>query len=255
MDNQKREKSILPAILLILQVLLIIVVISLIVLNSRSDEIGATDYERQSATTIENLDTQLPDAPSGYLGLIERDLARVIRLNSADFDVNSSKAVIREGTLRTQTFQSVGGTYFSLIVDIPNLQQSYQIYAHTPADDTASEVASYTTQYVLCLDDKTERIYPDFQCQDGYPSTVRSSIANIHLKYFDFNYFTAFVDSNDFGLININPVNFNTDDATKAQYIQTVKDAVDSLGISPDIFTYRVLQLSDLNYYIPPEYL
>ena len=246
MDNQRQEKTIPLITFFAFQVFFIAVLVSVVFLNIRDDKISDTDYSRQPAITIEGLSSEFPDASPVYMGLIERELASTVKLNSANFNVNDSRAIIREGTLTTQEFKDIGGIYFSMIVDIPNLQQSYQIYAHYPIDGTTPDIISYDTKYVLCLDDPAEIIYPDFKCRDGYSVNIRDILASRYLKYFNFTRFNIGFSDDDRNQLNIYAFSNDIDEATQESYVSEVKSAISSLGISPDIFNYRILLPRDV---------
>lgn len=252
MDEQKKDRSVPLIIFLISQIFLIIILVAIIFLNRSSSEILSTDYESQPSVAIEEFNNELPDSSSLYLGLIERSLLKTIELNSDSFNINNSKAEIRDGTLVTQKFDDIDGTYFSMIVDIPTLEQSYQIYALAPMEGNKDpNILSYYTQYILCLDDYAEKIYSNFQCEDEHPVDTRTGIVVSYLKYFDFDHFNAFVDSSNPSVINISTGSLDSiDEKTGNIYIQEVRDAVASLGISPDIFEYRVMQPEDYTYFI-----
>ena len=255
MDSSKtQEKSILLIAFFIFQIIFAIILTAIISMNATNDKVEPTDYNRQPYISIKDINTKLPDAPAVYIGVVEQLLAKTVELNTENFDVNESVAEIRSESFNMIQFDQVNGVYYTMIVDIPNLQQSYQIYALYSLGAEDPNPATYYTRQVLCLDEYSEKIYPDFNCRDLFGSDIRQTIVSNYLKYFNFNYFTAFSDSNDLSLVDINPIDFNIDDDTKSQYIQEVKSAVKSLGISPDLFTYKVLQQSDLNYYIPVEH-
>lgn len=249
---EHRERNIPLAVFIVAQALFIVVMVSLVSLFNKDGKIGNVDYERQPSIAIEGLVDELPDTPNYFVNSLERTLAKTIELNMDTFDAVGTRAEVRQGTLQVHHFERLEGYYYSAIIDIPNLRQSYQVYDHYPAADSPPNSAPSNMRYVLCLDNQEDVIYPDFRCKDGYSSNVRLKIAGYYVKYFGFDYFTAFADSSDLSLININPINFDVDTATKNSYIAEVKDAISSLGISPDLFTYKVLQQSDLDYNIPP---
>ena len=249
MGNQNRNRSILPIIFLCCQALFIIIIISIIATNATSDEIGQTDYDRKHIVSIENLDSQLPYAP--YSGPIRAVLTETIELNSTEFSPSDSVANIRDGSLSTIRFENIDSVYFGAIVDIPNLQQSYQIYALYPLDTNNFNLDLYNTQYVLCLDNYSEKIYPDFNCHDLFGSNTRQVIVSRYLPYFNFNDFTASI-SQDLNTIGILPLrNGSVTDEIANSYIERTREAIASLGISPDLFEYTVFRSTnpaDTNY-------
>ena len=247
MDNQDQHtKSILPIIFFIAQVIFIIIVISILSLNVKSDKIGEMEVNRQPTLTIKDLNSQLSDGV--YQGSIETVLTKTVELNTENFNVNDT-VNIREGSLSTIKFENIDSVYFSAIIDIPNLQQSYQVYALYPLSNEAPAELSYSTQYVLCLDGYSEKIYPNFDCKDLFESDTRQYIVSVYLEYFDFDGFSAFTTQNsDYSIVYIDAdPDLDLYDTTRQSYIQEVKKAIRSLGISPELFEYRVIQQSYIN--------
>lgn len=247
MNETRQEKTIPIIAFIIIQILFIVIVISLVAIFSKSDEISDADYERQPSITIENLTSELPNAATGYVDLIERGVVDTIELNTGSFSLSDAKAEIRPGTLKIQQFDGMEGYYFSAIIDIPNLQQSYQLYDQYPTDDSPPNSTPSNMRYVLCLDVPSEIIYPDFDCKDIYDTDPRPRIAANYLKYFDFAGFTASVDA-ETKTVFINLADSSASPVTQEIYVDQVKDALSQLGISPKIFTFKVTKLEEVNY-------
>ena len=243
MDGQAKNKLILFSIFLGIQVLFIIILVSIIATNTASDEIAQTDFERKKNVSIEDLDSQLPYAP--YSGHLMATLTTTIEQNATEFDPEQSTAIIRDGSLKTVEFENISSVFFSAIIDIPNLEQSYQVYSMYPQDTGDFNLDLYNTQYVLCLDEYSKKIYPDFNCHDLFESDTRRYIASKYLSYFNFNNFSPSV-SQDFNTVGILPL--SSGEITKEtadSYIEQTKSAISSLGISPDLFTYSIIDSTD----------
>jgi len=252
MQEARKDKTIPLIAFLVVEIIIVIILISLITIFKKDDKIGNIEYDRQPSTTIENLASKLPDDPKEYVNAVQRELANTIELNTESFDLSGTKAEIRQDTLKVQQFNRLEGYYFSVIVDIPNLQQSYQIYAHYPAKNSPPNSTPPNTMYVLCLNDQNEIIYPNFQCEDNHSSDIRLDLASYYLRYFDFNYFSAFLDDS-LTKVNINPTEYSPTESEKEFYLEETRNAIESLGISPGLFTYEIIVPQDLNYYISPE--
>ena len=54
----------------------------------------------------------------------------------------------------------------------------------------------------------------------------------------------------NFTKIYINPTEYSPTEKEKETYLQETKEAVRSLGVSPDLFTYEIATPSDLTYQI-----
>lgn len=234
-QNTLKEKSILPVILIIGQILFIIIIVSIISLFVRDEEISSVDYGRQPKVTIEDLASVLPDPSKTYIDVLESKLAQVISLNSGNYSTSDSEAIIRDGTFKLVNLDKDNVVFYSAIVDIPNLQQSYQIYDHYSGDKEPAN-----RMYILCLDDDSEVIYPDFDCRDDYPSDIRVNIASGYIGYFNFRDFHAYPDEKDHSVIRIVPHTLTPSDSDKTDYINRAKEAIDSLGVPSSLFKYEV---------------
>lgn len=253
MTEKTKENTFFLIAFFIIQVIIIAILISLIVIFKKDEAIGNVDYARQPTVIIEGLSSELPDVQAEHIGSIERQLANTISLNINSFDINNSKAIIRQDSLKIQKFENIEGYYFSIIVDIPNLQQSYQIYHHYPATDSPPNSSPPNVMYVLCLDSFTEKIYPDFHCRDNQLPEIRNSIAAYYLKYTNFEKYSAWINDDENSVVKITPINPNVSTDQKNEYIQKTKEFVSSLGISPNNFKYYVMEPSNYTYFNRPQ--
>ena len=247
MDNQNQSnKSILLIAFIVSQIIILAIIISIYLLNVKSDEIGQMETDRQPTISIQDLEARLPG--SKHQETIEIALAKTLELNSGEFNTSDVVANIREGSLITVEFKDIDGVYYSAVVDIPNLQQSYQIYSFYSVGDKTPEGLSYSTQYVLCLDDHSEKIYKDFDCRDLFPSNARRTIVFDYLNYFQFNNFGVFTtrkaDSSTI-YIDVDPT-IDLPSSVEQSYIQETKEAVRSLGVSPELFEYKINRQSNI---------
>ena len=99
--------------------------------------------------------------------------------NSAGNNISTSvEAFIREDSIREVYFENKDVNYFSAIIDIPELEQSYWFY-NEYSNDKNNEYIDYSKTYRLfCLDDSQEKIYPDFGCEDGFGLKGRPEIVS-----------------------------------------------------------------------------
>ena len=66
MQEARKDKSIPLIAFLIAELILIVILISLIAVFKKDDKIGNIEYDRQPATAIEDLASELPDNPKEY---------------------------------------------------------------------------------------------------------------------------------------------------------------------------------------------
>ena len=246
MEDNRKDKSIPILIFCAIQIFIIVILISIFLIFRKDERISNVEYERQPATTIEDLASELPEKPDNFVSNLERELAKTIELNTDNFDMTNTKAEVRQNTLKIQRFNRLEGYFFSVVVDIPNLQQSYQIYNFYPASNSLPNSTPPNSLYVLCLDENTEKIYSNFNCKDNYPSETRRNIVASYLKYFDYDDISMTVDNVNPSVINITPKKYNINDSERKAFVEKTKEAVESLGVSSSIFEYHILELRHL---------
>lgn len=256
-QEQPRPRVKLSTIIFLsVQAVLIILVVLSVSKFLQNDKIKNAPGQDLSIKII-NVTDAIPADYSGWTEIIEWAFLNTI-LENVDGNAlakNETSAYLRDGSIKAQRFESYGVNYVRAIVDIPNLEQSYEIFLEYPDNKDAISAVEYSESEVakpysiLCLDDNSEKIYPDFDCHESPGYYTRQKIVANTLGYFYFDYFSAYLDPNGPGTVIISPsVTYDNDDATKAQYIEEVKTAIKSLGISPDLFTYYVRTAADVNY-------
>lgn len=263
MDNQNQSPihlNPLFIIFLIIQIIFVVLFFLSISKFSQNDEFDNSPYQGPTME-IESISTVIPEDYTEWASLVEWALFNTAISNTEGQNISKTSAVayIRDGTVKTQYFEKQGINYMSAIVDIPELMQSYEIFLEYPNNKHTIGIVEYDNPdvikpySVLCLDEASEIIYTNFDCQESPVYTSRQEIVSKMLDYFEFDNFTPIYSfdngSND---IEISPYTFEElDSSTKESYIQQVKDAIASLGISPDIFTYRVMNPEEIRYYYP----
>lgn len=220
----------------------------------QSDQITDDDPSRIPVATISNFTSVMPEDYSGDVKLIEATLFQLILRNSPGRDVSkSADVIIREDSIKTVYFEYQNLNYLSAIVDIPELEQSYWFYSEY-SSEKPNQYIDYSKFYrIFCLEDPQEIIYTDFNCQDDFGLNGRYELVSNLITYFEFSDFAPIYSyKRDFNKIEISPYSFNElTNNTKDLYVQQVKDAIGSLGISPDIFTYRVMDSEEIRYFYP----
>lgn len=254
MNEGRKEYSAVLLSFSAIQMIIIIVLFSVIIINKQDDTIGDTGDRRQPAITIRDLSSELPENPKEYIKLVEQDLAKTVEAHTSSFNLSEAIAEVRQDTLKVKKFEELNGYYFSAIIDVPVLRQSYQIYSFYPTENSAPNSFPSATMYVLCIDDRSLMIYQEFDCKDEYPQQIRSNILATYLYYFNFQQFSVSINSDDHSKIIINPIKMETSEQEQQKYLQQTKRAIDSLGISPESFEYNILTPEEQNYFIPAEY-
>ena len=256
MENSTNSKNInypLLAFIVLQLVFIIAAIISIVPLLNKSDKIAEGDYAKQPSITIDNLTQAIPNFPSDSTEELQHILLNIIQVNDPDVNLANTKAEIRDGGVFAHYFPLPNLNYVSALVDIPEIGQSYQVFLQFSDDEYNENLDPNDSIVFLCITNPAHIIYPDFDCTDVYNQKTRNAITAKFLSYFEFNDFAPiYYSDNDSNDIEISPYTFEElDSSTKESYIQQVKDAIASLGISPDIFTYRVMNPEEIRYYYP----
>lgn len=239
-------------VFIIIQVIFIIFLVFSLTKLHQPNKITDDDLSRIPVAKISNFSSMAPKDYSGSANLIETTLFQLVLRNSPDQDVAKSfNALIREDSAKTVFFEKQNVGYFSAIIDIPELRQSYWFY-NEYSSDQPSRYIDYSKSYrIFCLDESQEAIYPEFICRDDFGLDGRYELVSDLIPYFQFQDFVSIYSyKKGFNEIEISPYSFNElSYDTQELYIQQVKDAVASLGVTPSIFTYSVLLPEDVRYY------
>lgn len=245
MENNKKEPNYLLAIFIIVELVFLIIVGSKII-NIINEDDRITKAEDQPRINISGLPSDNINLRQEFIDEISHNILDAIKQNSSILDLPKTNAIVRNDSLQLKSFNHQNFNALSFIVDIPNLQQSYQVYYKYPIDTT--EVLTTENPFaILCLEDKAQIIYPNFKCRSSYPTNIRQQIASDYIKFLEFDNFSIAIDNNDPTQININPITDVTDEVAK-EYIAQIKASIQDLGVSPEIFKYHVIQKADLNY-------
>lgn len=241
-----QQNSILISILFTIQV--IIIVLAIFIIKNLTD--GPSQIP---AIPIFSLSSEIKDLPDTSVQPIESALHDAVILNNdIVFDVKKSDTKIREGTLVNRYFEKQNIHYINFVVDIPSLEQSYQIFHEWTDDYTNPNYLINRATMAMCVPEKLAT-YSDFECIDNYDNDGQKQIVSEFIKYSDFQYFTPFIKQQDYnGTVYINPINLDADKETTEEYVNQTKEYIDSLGISSDIFNYKVLQPEDINHKLSP---
>lgn len=252
-SNQPKKPNPLLAGFLIAQLIFIILLIFALPRLFESNEI-TFDQPRLPSASIDNLNSYL-DLDDEDKKDVEDALYELILDNSTNQTITNSEAqaVIVEDTASSLHFDRLGGiSYFSAVIDVPGVEQSYDFYYAYPDDPKSGEFQGFFN--ILCPDRPEAEIYPDFKCENTaddswlqYPAT-HLGIASSFLPYYYFDYFSISIQPSEPTKAIISPVSYNTSEETRAAYVDEAKQAMKTLGFSPDLFTYYVFTEADVDY-------
>ena len=238
-----------PVLVVAFAVIQLIFIIVLIIIISNLNK----DTYVPANVPISSLEDDLAEIPENSVEVIESMLYDSIASNGGALEsISNSDAQIRENTMADIYFEDIDMHYISFIVDIPSIRQSYQVFNEWSDNRTNPNYLTNMATMIMCLP-KEQIIYADHDCKDRFNHNGQKILASKFIDHFDFEYFTPYFKEGDLSTIYINPINYNITEAVKQSYTQKTKDAIFSLGITPDLFEYHVLEQSDLDYTIPIE--
>ncbi len=253
-QNTQNTQNINPllAIFLIAQFIFIALLAFTIPRLFESNDI-TVNQDRLPSATIDDLNEYLPNLGNDAQKDIENSLHDLILANSPDQTVKNSKTNATLKEVSSLHFDRLGGiNYLSAVIDVPEVNQSYDFYYAYSDDPENGEFQGFFN--ILCPDRPEAKIYPDFNCQDTntdswlqYPAT-HLGLASSFLPYYYFDHFSISINSSEPTKVTITPISFDIDEATRSSYIEETKSAVQALGFSPDLFTYYVSTVEDIDY-------
>ena len=217
-----------------IQVLFIIALIIALPRIFQSPRIDPDDRAAQPSVTIRDLGNRYDMFSSSFTREIENQFFYLIQKNNVSINLGDTIAVIRDGSANHIHFEDEKFDFYNFIVDIPELQQSYQLFLTVSEVENNQFFNPNETIIPLCLSDAEEKIYPNFECKDIYGQKTRNMLG---LNY------SAYFNSDKFFVVRSQSTPENlmvmaTDDIDVA--LTELKDSIKLLGISPDLFTYDI---------------
>ena len=212
-----------------------------------NDKITGRSISEQPKIKVEGLEESMANVGVDDVGILEMELLDVVKKNTPGTNVDIDQAVLRDGSVSTHYFEDINMNYYSSIVDLPDLEQSYWIF-HEYSEDKDNVYWSTDMRYaVLCLADSDRIIYPEFDCKSDYGQLTYIIIAKKYIGQYRFKEFMVRDDLGEDEYSKIGLIALKGDAAQNGEkYIEDVKDTIASLGISPDLFEYEVVNPIDV---------
>lgn len=238
MNNTKNINY--PLLILGLLQVLFIIVAAISIKNMMQDEkINPDDTSRQSSISIERLSSKIPEISSDSKDEIQRELLRIVKNNTTDVDFGSVEAIIRDESIHANFFETENLGEVNFIVDIPELSQTYQLFYEYSPDLNNSYLEKNDRIIALCVE-PSEVKYQDFNCNGFYTQGTRNFLVQKYLEFADFENFYAEILDEDYSVVRVCPFYHNETDGDL--FIEETKEMIRSFGVSPDLFTYQIVQ-------------
>lgn len=228
------QSPILVGVFVFIQLLFIVIVIYLIQSTN-------TDTYKISNLPVFDLTKEIEGLPESSVDPIQTVLYDTVTMNGGAINsIKDSDIRIREETLKNIYFSEQNIHYVSFIIDIPSLEQSFQIFHEWTNDSTNQYYLVNRATMVMCpLESQIK--YSNFQCRDNYDNNGQAFIVSQFLPYLSFDGFNALTryDKAPYVII-IAPETFNVSEDTKSVFIEQTKEKITSLGFPSDLFSYYV---------------
>ena len=130
MNSDKKEPNYLLAIFIFIQ-LLFFIIIGFVFINIMSKNDRITKPEDRPKISINNLSSNDINLRDEFIDEISHNLLEAVKQNTSTLDLPKTNAIVRDNSLTLKKFDHHNFNALSFIVDIPNLEQSYQIYYFT----------------------------------------------------------------------------------------------------------------------------
>lgn len=246
-NNYNRRISPLVLVAIICQILFISIMV-ITISKELSKENKSVPPSKQASISIDDETSIANYLPDNRINDILYSLTNTIILNTENLNTSDIQASIRNDSITFKHFDRFNFIALSFIVDLPNLEQSYQLYYNYPIDSSAesafpedSDSPSPINLHILCIDDQQQTLYPSFKCNSTNDTITRYDYIKNIIEYLTFDDFTIRIDDNDPHQINLKPIRRVTD-ALDETHIAQVKATIESLGVSPDLFIYQILK-------------
>ena len=243
-DNGKRLTPLAIAFFAFQFIVILTIIVAIVWVNKdNAPDDDLARYEKMPELTIKGLADKAPGLSELEIKDIQKKLFKVVSDNTPKIETEKVEAIIRNDDTHMHTFDGKS-TYLNMLIDIPSLEQTYEvIYSSNAVIDPD------ISTFVLCLEQDAGKIYENFDCKSSDSGSIRRTIVSAYLKYFRFEYFSAYISPDDPDKIIISPsVTYNNSQATKDKYIEEVKASIESLGMPSSIYDYYVRTAKDVDY-------
>lgn len=242
--QQNGKKRISPILLIFIAfqlLILVVIIVNIVTVNNGEVDDDATRYRKMPELTIKDFSAKMPTLSDYEITDIQKRVFKIVSENTSNISTEDIEAVIREEDTHVRDFGN-NVVFANMIVDIPSLGQTYQLIIGTNA-----VLDPEISAFVLCPD-AAKLANSSFNCKSS-DMDIRNKIVPTYLRYFKFEYFSAYITAEKPDTITISPsVTYDNNEPTKNSYINEVRDSVESLGVSPDSYKYYVRTADDVNY-------
>lgn len=237
--NYKKHPDYLIAGFIILQ-LLFLVIIGVVASTLFASDESTFDSTTRLVTSVSDLPSFFTEDDRSTIGSLLHSL--MLRNNGEEaFLDDGVTASIDKDSVTVFHFEEKGFTLFSAVLEAPEVGQSYKLLYGFP-DEGSDSFQKFTE--LICRKSTTS------SCVSSSDATERDYVRDF-IPYVSFDGFNAYVSDKDPQEIIINTIKpFDGDKNVEMAYIDEAKTAIEAMGFSSEMFSYRVLMPEDYTYEI-----
>ena len=201
--------------------------------------IYSNQYNVTPGSTIANLDEIGENAIQDiYVG----NIYEAVSLNT-DVTLGENEVIIRENSIIKTNFNNSVAEYIYFIVDIPSIQESFQVAKYRSLDPSKLPLTNNNTT-VMCLPAE-KQIYDFKNCKDKYdgkaPYTILSILEPFMYGQKDPNHSVRYEVKNDYSRKYLKVTSVSCKDNNgKDEALTMVKNFINSLGFTEGEFDIEV---------------
>ncbi len=120
--------------------------------------------------------------PTDVQNSIEFSIYDIVAYNTDNPNINKSGITVRNDSIVKAYREKTNVNYVTLIVDIPDLQQSYRVFYEWSDDKTNEYISPNNNAIAMCLNQK-QIVYDSFQCKDMYPTYKETLVSTAINQY------------------------------------------------------------------------
>ena len=185
----------------------------------------------EPTVNIENFHQLLPDISDQVQKAVERMLYNDIKLNNDSF-THSIEVKIKKDSLIKKSFSDAQLTYYNFVVDIPSLEQEYQINLNVTPDKTVTPDDGIV---ISCLEDKIK--YKDFTSRVPEGASTKFNTISQYIDYAGFDDIHGYTSEDNMQEII---VDITGSDKTGEEAVSQVQEWIKTMGYSTDDFIFNI---------------
>lgn len=161
-------------------VFLIIIIIAIVNLTQPQEGTTEASTTPSSHLSITNINQQISNLPQSSYEEIVFSIYDAAWLNRNDRELpDFTTSNIREGSTTRQYFEDIDVHQVNFVIDLPELQQSYQVNYLWSKDPNNTNIPTKYKTLVYCPEDSQKVYSTQTNCIDRYAGTIKQIIQTL----------------------------------------------------------------------------